>query len=537
MSLDIVKDRWLGFLIWQSIFSTFIFFVFKTVLLSPFIDSAFFPSLFGFLSFLVFHFSLFLFSSALYIVSSPREDRSASVSELAFGFLRFFLKSVVTGSNAVSDANFGRRARKSVALFSFVLICCLSSFVSGVALFGSLDGVDEPKLVGLGLRGAVFGLVYGIYFLYRKRWIVAFPIIQRPLFFSFKMGLPSSLAHSLRLSSLSLVLSTVFIAFLPNNLKKHSTLAHSIVQQIILFLGTSVVSFCWELSCHLLQVLHTRRSIFAPPQGSAAAETNPSEPLLAALEQSTPRSLYQYLVFLDLCMVCETNVDTWRRAAFFEETGETYRRITTVCLRPLEQLTSRLSEGLEGISGDKSDLLSKQLHSPTDTCVDPRLHEAFDDFQLYAWCSRTISALTACSRSEDRFGVAQLTGSNASVVSTLLSCLIAVEACMGKKTNPPSQHLIGPASIKWATVRTGRKDAPPSFMGKKKDRALYSKAYAMADVLRTSVYEIVSVFKEEMHGAKATGLEKDWISKNEPLYGTREILVQKFSLFLDFNVN
>ncbi|KAG9442405.1 hypothetical protein H6P81_018259 [Aristolochia fimbriata] len=537
MSPDIVKDRWLGFLIWQTIFSTFVFLVFKTVLLSPFIGNTFIPSLFGLLSFLGFHFSLFLFSSALFIVSSPREDRLASASELALGFVRFFLKSVVFGSSEVSDADFRRRARKSAAVVFFVIICGLSGFVSGVVIFESLDGFDGLRPVGLGLRGAVFGLVYGAYFIYRKRWIMAFPIIQRPLFFCFKMGLRSSLKHSLRLSSSSFVLSTVLMAFLPNNLKTSRTLGQFIVQHIILFLGTSVVSFCWELSCHLLQVLYTRRSFFAPPQGSAAAETNPSEPLLAALEQSNPRSLYQYLAFLDLCMVCERNVDTWRRAAFFEETGETYRRVITVCLRPLEQLTSRLSEGLEGISGDRSDLLSKQLHSPTDTRVDPRLHEAFDDFQLYAWCSRTVSALTACSHSEDRLGVAQLTGSNASAVSTLLSCLIAVEACLGKKTSAPSQHLMGPGSIKWATVSTGRKDAPPSFMSKKKDGVLYSKAYTMADVLRTSIYEIVSVFKEEMHGAKATGLEKDWIIKSKPLYGTREILAQKLSLFLDFNAN
>lgn len=64
---------------------------------------------------------------------------------------------------------------------------------------------------------------------------------------------------------------------------------------------------------------------------------------------------------------------------------------------------------------------------------------------------------------------------------------------------------------------------------------MHGKAYAMADVLRTSIYMIVSVFHNEMIGStKAGSLEKDCITDNKPLYGTRELLVQKLSLFLDF---
>ena len=81
-------------------------------------------------------------------------------------------------------------------------------------------------------------------------------------------------------------------------------------------------------------------------------------------------------------MVSESNVEPWRRAAFFEETGETYRRIISVCLRPLEQFTSRLGEGLEGFSVDKSELLSQQLTLHSGTRVDSKLHEAFNDLQV-----------------------------------------------------------------------------------------------------------------------------------------------------------
>lgn len=128
--------------------------------------------------------------------------------------------------------------------------------------------------------------------------------------------------------------------------------------------------------------MHTKRSVFAPPKGSAAAETNPSEPLLAALEESTPKSLLQYLAYLDLCMACESNVDPWRRAAFFEESGETYKRVISVCLTPVEQFTRNISEVLESSPVDNSLQLSHQLRSPNEQLADSKIYESFDDFQV-----------------------------------------------------------------------------------------------------------------------------------------------------------
>jgi nucleoporin NDC1 len=128
--------------------------------------------------------------------------------------------------------------------------------------------------------------------------------------------------------------------------------------------------------------------------------------------------------------------------------------------------------------------------------------------QPYAWCSRIVASLTACSRKEDKFGISQL--------STLISCLLAVENFMEKKTNLQSSNQLGSAV-------------------KRKNGPVNSKAYAIADVLKTSIYQIVSAFHDEMlSGTKSSRLEKDWITCKKPLFGTREMLIQKLRLFIVF---
>ncbi|KAJ9552944.1 hypothetical protein OSB04_016989 [Centaurea solstitialis] len=163
--------------------------------------------------------------------------------------------------------------------------------------------------------------------------------------------------------------------------------------------------------------------------------------------------------------------------------------------------------------------------------------------QVCALCARIASSLTVRSHKEDRFGVAQLSGSNAATISTLLSCLLAVENLMGKKTNLQSstQYLTGPANIKWAALSPARRDAMTTngiAAANKKDGPHYSKAYSMADILRTSLYQIVSNFHNEMGSSSKAGLlEKDWIVAGKLLYGSHELLVQKLRLFLDFQAN
>ncbi|MCD7456262.1 hypothetical protein HAX54_031043 [Datura stramonium] len=539
----VVKHRFLGFLIWQALQSTAVFFLSKTLFLSLFTRTPFKPSFLSLFGFIVFHFSLLIFSTSLFIISSPRPQCAASPLELLLGTARLILVPI-SNSQPLLSPDFRLRARASLSFVLFVAVSAVSASLSVISLCWSCHAFDQLKprrlVIGkLGFWGLQIGLFYGVHYVYKKRWVLQFPIIQRPPFFSFKMGLPLAVGKALKLSAAGYVFSALLAFILPYEFKGQLPVGNFITEQILFYIGSFVVILCWELCHHLHQVLHTKRSVFAPPKGSAAAETNPSEPLLATLEESTPKSLLQYLAFLDLCMVCEGNVDPWRRAAFFEESGETYKRVISVCLTPVEQFTRNVSEVFESSPVDNSMQLSHQLRSPTEQLADSKVYESFDDFQLLAWCVRIVASLTVHSHKEDRFGVAQLSGSNAAVISTLLSNLLVVETLMGKKTNLQSSNtLMDPAGIKWATLNSGRRDSAAGVAGKRKVAPFYAKAYSMADILRTSIYGIVSAFYDEMsHSAKAGLLEKDWIISSKPLYGTRELLSQKLRLFLDFQAS
>lgn len=101
------------------------------------------------------------------------------------------------------------------------------------------------------------GCIYGFFLRLGKSSIGSYAYllnVQRPLFFSFKIGLPSSLKQALMLSCISFVCTTIFMLFIPEKFQTTSGMGKLLVEQITFFIGIFIISFCWEQSCHLLQV-------------------------------------------------------------------------------------------------------------------------------------------------------------------------------------------------------------------------------------------------------------------------------------------
>ena len=78
--------------------------------------------------------------------------------------------------------------------------------------------------------------------------------LQRPLFFSFKMGLPSAIGQAVKLSAAAYIFSGVLILFLQDQFGSHIKMGNFILEQIIFYVGIFSVCLCWELSHHLHQV-------------------------------------------------------------------------------------------------------------------------------------------------------------------------------------------------------------------------------------------------------------------------------------------
>lgn len=173
---SVIKDRRLGFLIWQSISTASIYLLSSLLLLPLPLHRRRHFSLSDFLlSFLSLQAFLLLLSSSLLILLSPSPVPAASLPELFISLLKSTFKCVIGGfSGSVFTEDSGSRARRSLKSIFFLVVCLVAGTFSVVAACWDSD----EGAYALGIRGAVFGLVYGAHYLFRKRWILKFPIIQ-----------------------------------------------------------------------------------------------------------------------------------------------------------------------------------------------------------------------------------------------------------------------------------------------------------------------------------------------------------------------
>lgn len=172
---SVIKDRRLGFLIWQSI-STASIYLLSSLLLLPLPLRRRHFSLSDFLlSFLALQAFLLLLSSSFLLLQTPAPVPAASPLELFTSLLKSAIKCVIGGfSGSIFAEDSGSRAWRSLKSIFFLVVCVVAGIFSVIsACWDSDEGA-----YALGLRGVVFGLVYGAHYLFRRRWILKFPIIQ-----------------------------------------------------------------------------------------------------------------------------------------------------------------------------------------------------------------------------------------------------------------------------------------------------------------------------------------------------------------------
>ena len=74
-----------------------------------------------------------------------------------------------------AEPDFRRRALVSARFVVFLVVAGISGALSVVCLCG-FAGFE--LMARLGFRGFVFGVLYGLFYVYKKKWVLEFPIIQ-----------------------------------------------------------------------------------------------------------------------------------------------------------------------------------------------------------------------------------------------------------------------------------------------------------------------------------------------------------------------
>nr|GMD54870.1 ganglioside-induced differentiation-associated protein 2 [Ipomoea batatas] len=141
-----------------------LFFI-KNLLFSPFTTNPRTPSFPNFFDLISFHVSLLLFSTSVFVLSTPHPRRAASQLELLLALARivFLPKS---SSQPLLSPDFRRRARVCLCFVLFMGIISLSAAISIISVCWSSDDFSQLRprrmvIRKLGFRGLGIGLFYG----------------------------------------------------------------------------------------------------------------------------------------------------------------------------------------------------------------------------------------------------------------------------------------------------------------------------------------------------------------------------------------
>lgn len=80
---------------------------------------------------------------------------------------------------------------------------------------------------------------------------------QRPPFFNFKMGIPLAAKRALKLSTVAFFFSAILMEILPHPFKCQIATTIFFTEQIVFFVASFAIFFCWELTHNLHRVGHT----------------------------------------------------------------------------------------------------------------------------------------------------------------------------------------------------------------------------------------------------------------------------------------
>eukprot|EP00850_Spirogloea_muscicola_P022198 SM000282S10601 [mRNA] locus=s282:83628:97088:+ [translate_table: standard] len=389
---------------------------------------------------------------------------------------------------------------------------------------------------------------------------LSFPAIQRRFIFRVKLSLPQACSSAVELAARALVAFAALRLWAARGAVWGSR--HFLQELPALLIALALASFCCSLcsilvqaSGHLLllspyftrHVIMTERQVFAPPRGFAAAERDPAGLLLAALEHKGSDGdacLLRHLALLDLCLLAEQDGGSCQRMMLFEESGSTYRRVINQCLSELDGMTGVLTRALHAPpkqAGNAAALQAKlsQLEGkPRVPAVNEVMRLVLRSYQLCCWSARAAAMLTARSKVEDRYGVAQLGRHNACVVSSLLSLLLAAEALaklcgtggVSKKyLSYPLRRLQGLWSARKRTHR---------YIPSRQAAVVHAPIAALEDVVRTSLYAIIGAFEDDMFlRTKPDGrpvISTEWLQPAKPLFGSLDVHQDKLERLLNY---